>query len=307
MHTISAIRAMLDKKVYQKYGPVLFQIDNLQHEHQRILATIKKYYKRYEDQDQISVDALETYFTHLYPQVSKPDFYREIFSQFRTLDVDNPELVKDVLNGTVQQHLAAKIYNVADQIVSGQISDGMEKIIKQVKKYEDVTDMAQDVEDVIYKVDIPTLLEFKRRGGLNWRVPFFNRTIGPIKGDTLGHVFGRSNSGKTSFILSEVTNWAWQVPKDRPILYLHNEENIARVALRAVSAMTGCTEQWVDDHPDQAVDIWGRYGGDNIKFIPQVNFLWQVERYIEMINPSICIIDQGKKIMTPTMRMGSDG
>ena len=53
--------------------------------------------------------------------------------------------------------------------------------------------------------------------GLRWRLGSLNRMLGSLRKGDFGFIFARPETGKTTFLASEVTNFATQL--EQPILW----------------------------------------------------------------------------------------
>lgn len=76
--------------------------------------------------------------------------------------------------------------------------------------------------------------------GLRWRLDTLNKMMGSLRKGDFGFVFARPETGKTTFLASEVTYMAEQLEEDSgPILWLNNEEQGSKVMLRCYQASLG--------------------------------------------------------------------
>lgn len=76
--------------------------------------------------------------------------------------------------------------------------------------------------------------------GLRWRLNTLNQMLGSLRKGDFGFVFARPETGKTTFLSSEVTYMATQLKEeDGPILWLNNEEQGSKVMLRLYQAALG--------------------------------------------------------------------
>jgi replicative DNA helicase len=92
----------------------------------------------------------------------------------------------------------------------------------QIKATEFVTD---DIHEI--------LNDTVRKPGLRWRLGVLNRSLGSLRKGDFGFVFARPETGKTTFLASEVSFMASQVSSNSgPILWFNNEEQGKKVKLR---------------------------------------------------------------------------
>lgn len=117
------------------------------------------------------------------------------------------------------------------------------------------------------------------------------------------------NTGKTTFLASEITHFATQATK--PILWFNNEEQGSKVQLRLYQAMLGLTlAELYSDIPGNR-KRYMELGGSNIKIFDSASIhRRQVEQLCRELEPSLIIFDQIDKIKGFTddredLRLGS--
>lgn len=105
------------------------------------------------------------------------------------------------------------------------------------------------------------------------------------------------NTGKTSFLVSEVTNFASQLKDDEDIIYFINEEKGNRIQLRLYSAMLNTPIDEIISNRQQAKDVFLQRGGGKIKVYDNAYIsIEDIDRICNEYNPRIIVIDQGDKI-----------
>jgi len=157
-----------------------------------------------------------------------------------------------------------------------------------VKKYvEFVTDDIHEILNDIVRVP-----------GLRWRLDSLNRSLGSLRKGDFGFVFARPETGKTTFLASEVTQMATQLTnEDGPILWFNNEEQGKKVKLRCYQAALGKTQEWIEQNPDQSKAEYESLTKGKIKLIDSVSTHYrQVQAICEQENPSLIIFDQIDKV-----------
>jgi KaiC/GvpD/RAD55 family RecA-like ATPase len=145
--------------------------------------------------------------------------------------------------------------------------------------------------------------------GLRWRLQTLNRMLGSLRTGDFGFIFARPETGKTTFLASEITHFATQVKK--PIVWFNNEEQGSKVQLRLYQAMLGCslTELFSDIEGNRKRYL--ELGGANIKIYDSASIhRKQVDQIVRELEPSLIIFDQLDKIKGFTddredLRLGS--
>ena len=134
--------------------------------------------------------------------------------------------------------------------------------------------------------------------GLRWRLNTLNKMMGSLRKGNFGFVFARPETGKTTFLASEVTFMATQLKDgDGPIIWLANEEPGVNVKLRVYQAYFGI------DLPTLMSDIagWSKKFNEetkgNIKILDRaIIHRTAVEKLCAKWKPSLVIADQLDKI-----------
>lgn len=131
--------------------------------------------------------------------------------------------------------------------------------------------------------------------GLGFRLGSLNQSLGPLRKGNFGFIFARPESGKTTFLASEVTHMAGQT--SQPILWFNNEQVGTEVMLRCYQAALGLdlTQLYLDleGNRKRYMDVTK----DNIKLKDSASIHWkQVEKVCERYQPSLIVFDQIDKI-----------
>lgn len=101
----------------------------------------------------------------------------------------------------------------------------------------DTTEISQDFVTDDLQVLIDSAIT---KPGLRWRLTTLNQMLGSLRKGDFGFIFARPETGKTTFLSSEVTYMATQLTdEDGPILWLNNEEQGDKVMLRLYQASLG--------------------------------------------------------------------
>lgn len=131
--------------------------------------------------------------------------------------------------------------------------------------------------------------------GLRWRLQTLNRMLGSLRKGDFGFIFARPESGKTTFLASEVSYFATQV--QRPILWFNNEEQGTKVQIRLYQASLGLTLTELFQNLKKNHEKFLEYGGDQIKLFDSASIhRKQVETLMRDLEPSLVIFDQLDKI-----------
>jgi hypothetical protein len=133
--------------------------------------------------------------------------------------------------------------------------------------------------------------------GLEWRLEELNISAGSLMKGNFVVVAAYVHTGKTTFLASEASYMAAQLPDDRPVLWLQNEE-VGRVVLQKIQqAALGWTYADLVRSPIATLTalkkVWGEDAVNKIKLVEiQGQTPEKIEGLCEKYNPGLIIFDQ---------------
>lgn len=147
--------------------------------------------------------------------------------------------------------------------------------------------------------DLETLYnETWASSGLRWRLDSLNKRLGSLRKGDFGFIFARPETGKTTFLASEISYMASQLsPESGPILWFNNEEQGKKVKVRVFQAALGY------DLPSLMSDRVGNtqqyrditYGKISIVDRAEIHKNL-IEQMCKKLRPSLLIFDQIDKV-----------
>lgn len=206
----------------------------------------------------------------------------------------NPELIGKLLQAYKQKSVLSQLALVSYDASEGR--KGIEEVNKLVKQLDSVDDLVVE-SDLSYVTDDLELLhqEAFAKPGLRWRLDTLNRSLGSLRKGDFGFVFARPETGKTTFLASEITYMAEQA--DRPVIWLNNEEQSNKVMLRCYQAALGLTNvELFRDISAAKAEFNKRINGKlRIYDVVSAN-AHDIEKLCESVNPALIVFDQIDKI-----------
>ncbi len=185
-------------------------------------------------------------------------------------------------------------YEVAES--KANIADLMAKIEK-LKAITEGTSNDEGTTDFSFVTDDLEVLvnDSITKPGLRWRLQTLNKMLGSLRVGDFGFIFARPETGKTTFLASEVTHMATQA--QGPVLWLNNEQMGSAVMLRCYQAMFGVS----------LTDLYRDLAGYKKRFreLTHGNFMLydnahihkkNVERMCRQLKPALIVVDQVDKI-----------
>lgn len=214
------------------------------------------------------------------------------------------ELIKGIRVKGVLQELSMAAYDAS------QGKAELDKVLSFFDKLETSEKETEDDEISFITTNLGDLLDaHHQKQGLRWRLSLLNSMLGSLRRGDFGFLFARPETGKTTFLASEVTFMATQ--SDDPVLWFNNEEGGGKVMLRCIQAFFGLElvelirnrQKYEKEFQEQMA---GRFLLVDQAQIPQK----MVERLCAKYNPSLVVFDQIDKIQSAAndredLRLGS--
>jgi len=206
----------------------------------------------------------------------------------------NPELIGKLLQAYKQKSVLSQLALVSYDASEGR--KGIEEVNKLVKQLDSVDDLVVE-SDLSYVTDDLELLhqEAFAKPGLRWRLDTLNRSLGSLRKGDFGFVFARPETGKTTFLASEITYMAEQA--DRPVIWLNNEEQSNKVMLRCYQAALGLTNVELFRDISAAKAEFNKRINGRLRIYDVVSAnARDIEKLCESVNPALIVFDQIDKI-----------
>ena len=241
MHDIILIKKLSDKKLFNRLMPYIKE-HSVSKETWKFLNTLRNYFKSYPDNDAVIWSEFKVFFFAV--SKLKPDehvIYEAYFKRIEEVDADS-EVVEDVLKNYITRDYATQVMNKALNILNetdeGVIED-VETILAQYKKE---IGCAVTKDDLFVPASLKSAIAECSSAGFTWRLNELNKSAGPLRIGDFAVVAARPETGKTTFIASELTHFATQLKDDiRPIVWVNNEERSSKVMSRVIQAHFGTT------------------------------------------------------------------
>ena len=154
-------------------------------------------------------------------------------------------------------------------------------------------EVSDDIEAIVNKVH-------RGKGGVEWRLEELNLAIGPLSPGDLVVVGARPNVGKTRFLVSELTHWMKQLPKDVTAIIFNNEED--GLAIKGAVLCATLNKDILDiskDTPKWSAEYDKQMGWGRIKIIDQAAMSTHFcEKLIRTHKPKVVVFNQLYKVNT---------
>lgn len=271
------------------------EVDDLPRELQNIYRCLNSHHDSNESGADLTVDDLANLYFSTRPK--DRDYAIQVFDQIHKADSNASsvhKLIESIIVGKLLRELSLDAYEVAES--KANMSALMEKIEKLKAITEGVQEDGTTVDFQFITDDLEVLVNDSiTKPGLRWRLKTLNKMLGSLRVGDFGFIFARPETGKTTFLASEVTYMATQA--DGPVLWLNNEEQGSKVMLRCYQAMFGVS----------LTDLYRDLAGFKAKFrdMTHGNFrLYDsghihkktVEKLCKQLKPKLIVVDQIDKI-----------
>lgn len=202
------------------------------------------------------------------------------------------DLVKEIRKKEYLQNLAVQSFEASEGRRSIQeISNLSKQLLELDGQLEDSLTPVKFVSDNLEEL----YNEAVATPGLRWRLKSLNQSLGSLRRGDFGFVFARPETGKTTFLASEVTQMAMQVAA--PVLWFNNEEQGSKVMLRCYQAALGLRLEQLLSNIKKHQEEFHKLTKGNIKIYDQAIISKnEVEQICETFQPSLVIFDQIDKL-----------
>jgi replicative DNA helicase len=258
---LTLIKLLLNKESYNKYNEyvdVKHLKDNIK-ELYYLYITMKELHEVIPSN--ISIDEFSSYFYSKYPDNDKTT-YAALFEQLAALDVSDAA-ASAILDLVSAKQAALRLSEASFSFAQGfstieQVRSAAELLLKESVSVADETEyVTTDLDELLSDV-ITT-------SGLRWRLDCLNKSLGSLRKGDFGFIFARPETGKTTFLASEISYMFDQT--DAPILWFNNEEQGSKVMLRLYQAYFGCTLQQLMTNAANYKRAWKERVGDKFRLV----------------------------------------
>ena len=234
------IKYLLKYNLYKQYKPYV-KIPPEYREVLKIWYSLERLQEKYPDRDKSLGDLglmVQTCYPNLH-DVEKQAIQKLLDKLDQTGDSD--EILQNLLQTLVQRTRAREIALAAFEVSEGRADAGKLAVLATSFQDEHISTISAEsktwdfVTEDLFELEQNTV----RTPGLKWRLECLNRSLGPLRAGDFGFVFARPETGKTTFLASEVTWMASQAEK--PVIWFNNEEQGEKVRIRTYQAALGLT------------------------------------------------------------------
>ena len=293
--------ALAERDSYERYAKYIKE-HALSKECFTILKDMGEHFKTNEEETEIEWGSFRTeFFLKYHPSID--DDAGDVYSRILTLleEHSTEEGIEEALSFLFLRATAEDLIAEAETLAErgGKVED-LNKLSSIIDKCKEDLGSTLDVDSMFVSDSLEELLvATDRKGGMQWRLPVLNDAIGAVTVGDLIVVSSRPDGGKTTFLCSEATCMAEQMPTDKHVLWFNNEEGGAKVKVRLFCAALGVPRDTLDASPVASQkaynDLMGR--PDKIKFYDKPALsTHDIEDALRAYPAGLIIIDQLWKV-----------
>lgn len=288
------LKALLIRDNYEKYRQYLGELFNKSHPLGKVFLFLEKQIKGTESE--LVLNEFEAGFFTENPFLREEDlsFFSQIFEKLAKLQLSEGTMLQ-LLRKFQEKSITTDLARVALDVASGQ--EGSKEKLKVL--FELLCSGNENIEEPTEELVSTSLTELLEKQittkGLEWRLNCLNESLGPLRKGDFGFLFARPETGKTTFLVSEISYFLDQV--ETPVLLFNNEEQGDKVMLRVYQAIFGITLDQLKADPRRYEEEYNRRFDGRFAMVDQAHLHRNsVHRTIERMRPSLIIFDQIDKL-----------
>lgn len=239
-----------------------------------------------------SLDDLKAYFYAKYANANEK--YKLLFDSLESINISD-SVVESVLEELDKKKNALALSEKAFAFTQGRATaDELKALSESI--YNPV--IQDEQEDEFLSIDIEDILNKQFLSpGLRFRLQCLNKSLGSLRKGDFGAIFARPETGKTTFLASEVSFMLDQIPDDSSIIWANNEEQGDKVILRICQAYYGLrTDQLLANLGTIRKEFLNKFK-DKLKFIDRATIdKGFIEKILEKHPASLLVFDQMDKV-----------
>ena len=262
---------------------------------QTLYGAVEHYYNKCKDHLYIGQDDFTLFVKTEYPQARSPEVLEMLIECIYAPEISS-DTIKVLVHKLLEHDMYKQVADICQDAVITSTYDKWESIEGKLAKFKLM--LKDNEESPFAEFDFDTFIEqTKSEGGFEWRLKCLNEALGPLPPESLGHIYARPETGKTTFLASEITHMASQLKEGEIILWVNNEQAIGKVWQRCISATIRAPYEVAEAKPDEAKAFLAKKNFNQIKFVDgaYISYEYLHSLTLELL-PKIIVIDQGDKL-----------
>lgn len=292
------LKALSEREAYERYARFV-KHSSLSKESYSIFSAMGEWFKNNPTHQTIPWDSFQAWYVlvrHAKMDKVELDIHKQLIASLST----RPETdgLQPLMEGLAKRDYASQIAELALRMADGDYSKGFDDIERLLEDYHKRVGNLTSYDRDLGTFSVSTL-QSVAKPGLQWRLWGLQQSCGDFRQGDLCVFAKRPDSGGTTFLASESTYMAEQLPDDRTVLWINNEEQGDKVRRRVVQAELGWTNAELDANPTGAIQEYAaRIGSvEKIQVFDRAKVHTKdVEALCKSLKPGLIIFDQLHKV-----------
>lgn len=244
----------------------------------------------------LTIADLQAYFFSRYPDADK-GVYQSLFKTLSEASI-TPDLGVGLLKQIKARKQALSLSEAYFKFSTGAIDvDTLAGVEESVKR--DSPDGIPDDADEFVTTSLSSIItDIFHKPGLRWRLDALNKSMGSLRKGNFGFLFARPETGKTTFLASEISHMLTQLKEgDGSVIWFNNEQVGAEVMMRMYQGYFGLRLEQLKANPKKYEEEFNKQTQGRFLLVDDAQLDRQkVERICKRYNPSLIVFDQIDKI-----------
>ena len=260
----------------------------------KLFNIVSLYYDKYTNKTNININELDIFYNSNYLlQDNERKELNSLLSDIFDQDTTDKELLVGLLEEHRRRSLAGQVAMTALDVESGKKQTS--ELLTLFNEFEHQEVQADEINPV--NMDLDNLYDTQiATPGLRWRLSWLNKSLGSLRKGDFGFIFARPETGKTTFLASEITHMVSQTEGD--VLWFNNEEQGKKVGIRVYQAALGMTVEELFQDKTTNKERYKTSTGNRIKILDfeDSSNKARIESVLKQYKPALIIFDQIDKI-----------
>lgn len=244
----------------------------------------------------LALEDFQAYFFMKYPDADK-DMYLALFKTLSEKTI-TPELGVSMLQDIKARKQALAMSEAYFNYSNGNITK--EQLTSVLGSNAGVVGESENGEEFEFvTTSLSSILDnIFQKPGLRWRLDALNKSLGSLRKGNFGFLFARPETGKTTFLASEISCMLDQLDENAgPIIWFNNEQVGAEVMLRLYQGYFGLTLEAIKANVRKYEEEFNSKSKGKFLLVDNANISKaMVEKIVKRFNPSLIVFDQIDKI-----------
>lgn len=284
MHDIPLLKFLSSKDNFDRFRKHV-KSHTVVRETELILNDYDTYWKLFPDNTSIDFNHFAVWFRMVQHSSWDAERYSMYATIFEKIEAE-PPVDKSIVDKFIELDYIAQARDVCDKVIRGEPASITEVQPLLDRYLDEVGKAGKSDEDYFVTNNIASILDdLIRSHGLEWRIEDLNVAVGPVHAGDFIIIGARPETGKTTFVCSEFTHMAQQLPAERKAIIFNNEEDGRKIFIRLIQACLDATILDISIDEKKAEDKYVTALGslDRIKVVDKENDLsiYDIERYLK--------------------------